>query len=106
MSDFQVQISELKTACDAFSTLKGQSTQQQSLLSTVNIGSNDFGCLQGILTLFNAFQENLGQSNQALADITSSLEAIEKGLNFTLSLYELFESSTQQAIEKFFGGIG
>lgn len=105
MSDFKVQISELRGAASTFSSLQNQSSQQESLLSSINIGSSDFGCLQGILTLFDAFQNNFDQSKKALSDITESLQKIQRGLEITAAVYELVETQAQEAINKYFGGI-
>lgn len=106
MSEFKVIAASLASASQQFGELEKEITAVGDALNGVTLNHGDFGHMPGQSGLYDGYQSHLEQSKQGISDSARGMSQIQGGLDKTRQGYEDMERAAQDAINKYFSGVG
>jgi|GEM_PF-4296825 len=101
MSDFSVDVTELRSAATTFDQLATTSQGFETRAQGMNLSDTQFGRVPGISNrLSEAYQEHRGQCIDSLAQCTTAITSVADSLRDTAEMYEELEKAIVEAMEQ------
>lgn len=106
MSDFKVIAETLGTASQQYQGLAQEAFGVGSALGGIHLSAGDFGHMPGQNSLHAGYMQHVQESKQGIAEVAQGMTKIAAGLSHTAQAYADMERNAQQAIGRYFQGVG